>query len=335
MLERASERDTSPISHLIARAIEDAVVAISRLDARVSRSLVAIGWTQRATWTGYARALQLQGGEIDEIDVFSWGCGLPLPARPRRASHSDEFADLAPWLTRLREGSGPQWRDRLPFTPQIPVGTSRLLGSLALCHTYARREAGLGPWLALPDILRGLGLTGIALPCLVAGAKAFRWRATLSDEILLPILRALTSAAEVGGDRLDAMEADHRRGIAAIRAEFRPTSLVRLLALISVRPLLSPQSVAKTLDLTVGGAGKLLSRAAELKLVIEVSGRRAWKLYLAPDLAVSFGFIPAPRGRPPRAVIEAIPDRSLSEALDAFDREMAEIDQRLSNLGPG
>jgi hypothetical protein len=332
MADALPDVERPPISHSLALALEEALLAITRLDTRVSASLVTIGWTQRAAWSGYTRALQLQGAEIDEIDVFSWGCGLPLPSRPRRPSHSDEFADFPPWLATLRSGAGPQWRDRLPFTPTIPVGSPRLLGGLSLCHSFARREASIRPWLALPDILRGLGLTASALPCLVGGAKAFRWRATLSDEILRPILRALANAAEAAGDRLAAMEADHRRGIVAVREEYRGTSLTRLLALISVRPLLSPQSTAEALDLTLGGAGKLLGRAADLKLLVEVSGRRAWRLYLAPDLAVSFGLVAAPRGRPPSARVEPIPDRSLSDALDAFDREMADIDRRLGGI---
>ena len=208
-----------------------------------------------------------------------------------------------------------------------------MLGALELCHLYARREAGVRPWLALPDILRGLGLSALALPCLVGGAKAFRWRAALSEEMLGPILRSLANVAARSVDRLDAMEVDYRRGIAAIRDEYRATSLSKLLALISVRPLLSPQSVAEALDLTLSGAGKLLSRAEDLKLLVEVSGRRAWRLYLAPDLAVSFGFVAAPRGRPQKPLAVAAPDRSLAEALAAFDREMADIDRRLGQTG--
>lgn len=63
-------------------AIASATAAIARLDARICVSPVAKAWAARAAWTGYAKALQLQSAEIDEIDVFSWRCGLPLPHRP-------------------------------------------------------------------------------------------------------------------------------------------------------------------------------------------------------------------------------------------------------------
>jgi len=63
-------------------AIVSATAAIARLDARICVSPVAKAWAARAAWTGYAKALQLQSAEIDEIDVFSWRCGLPLPHRP-------------------------------------------------------------------------------------------------------------------------------------------------------------------------------------------------------------------------------------------------------------
>lgn len=321
-----------PLSPSLALALETAALAIARLDARLSVTSVVTGWNLRAAWSGYARALQLQGGEIDEIDVFSWGCGLPLPSRPRRASHTDEFNAFTPWLADLRRGAGPEWRDRLPFTPGAAAAGPSLLRALELCHTYARQDQGIAPWLALPDIIRGVGATEHALPCLANGAKAFRWRATLNDDLLRPILRSLASAADSGVERLSAMEAGYRRGIEALRAEYRPTSLVKLVALISVRPLLSPQSTANALGLTLGGAGKLLARASELKLLVEVTGRRAWRLYLVPDLAVTFGFAPSPRGRPPKPPVEAMPDRSLADALDAFDREMAEIDRRLGAI---
>jgi hypothetical protein len=177
-----------------------------------------------------------------------------------------------------------------------------------------------------------VGLTRHALPCLANGAKAFRWRATLNDDLVRPILRNLTSAADASLDRLDAMEAIHKRGVDALRTEYRQTALVKLVALISVRPLLSPQSTADALGLTLGGAGKLLERATELKLLVEITGRRAWRRYLVPDLAITFGFMAAPRGRPPKPAMDVVPDRRMADAFDSFDREMAALDAKLAAL---
>ncbi|MCZ4343956.1 hypothetical protein O4H52_20300, partial [Sphingomonadaceae bacterium G21617-S1] len=60
----------------MASALESAAAAIARLDARVSASSVASAWSLRAAWSGYATALQLQGVEIDEAEVFAWGTGV-------------------------------------------------------------------------------------------------------------------------------------------------------------------------------------------------------------------------------------------------------------------
>lgn len=64
-----------------------------------------------------------------------------------------------------------------------------------------------------------------------------------------------------------------------------------------VAPWCSPQGIADAFGISVSRAGNLLARATELDLIVEVSGRKAWRLYLVPDLAIAFGFKPAPRGR--------------------------------------
>jgi hypothetical protein len=321
------------ISREIAALIESSAAAIARLDARVSSSSLASGWFDRAAWSGYTRALQLQGFEIDEIDVFSWGCGLPLPHRHHRKTNLDEFAELPIWMESLRQYEPADWRDRVRLPPDNSSDLPVILAAVHIVHQCARRNKGVAPWLALPGILRGLRFSNACLPCLVGGAKAFRWRASLSDEIIRPILRSLISAAQTGLDRLDAMERSHRDALKAVSGEYRSSSLTRLVALLARRPLLSPQSVATRLGLTLGGAGKLLARSQSLGLTVEVTGRRTWRLYIPPDLAVTFGIVPAPRGRPSKAKSELMPDRPLSEALDAFDEEMAKIDMMLASLG--
>lgn len=70
-------------------ALASCSAAIARLDARISVRSVGSAWSLRAAWTGFAQALRLQSVEIDEIDVFSWGCGLNIPGRAIRATHLD------------------------------------------------------------------------------------------------------------------------------------------------------------------------------------------------------------------------------------------------------
>ncbi len=310
--------------------------SIGRLDARISASLVAAPWRLRSAWTGYSRALQLQGIEIDEIDVFSWGCDLPLPDRPRRSTAIGEFDEFPGWWKTLHAPPATNWRDRLPFSPVQPADAGTwpaLLRAVDILRQAARQDRTIGAWLRLPELLKGFGATKTPLPCLVDGAKAFRLRATPTHDDWRAILRALGKAAEIGLERLQTMEVHHRRAAATIVAERRPSALPRLMALAAFQPLLSPQSVAVQLDLSLPGAGKLLSRAAELGMLVEVSGRRAWRRYLVPDLAVTFGFMRAPQGRPRKPPAASLLDRDISDIFSAFDEEMRLLDIKLGGLG--
>jgi phosphoribosylformylglycinamidine (FGAM) synthase PurS component len=108
------------------------------------------------------------------------------------------------------------------------------------------------------------------LPCLVGGAKAFRLKKTLNEADWLALLRALAARAERGLERLDHLERLHRKARTAIAEYYRPGALPSLLALTLHQPVLSPQAVARLLDLTVTGASKLLERAQGKVLVIDV-----------------------------------------------------------------
>ena len=317
----------------LATLLETASLAIGRLDARVCASSVAPAWRLRAAWTGYTRALQLQSVEIDEIDVYSWGCGLVLPRRAPRSSVGNAFAAFVPWQNALA-ARGRHWREDLPFAVEVSddfTAAPALLRALEIVWQYAVATDDEQPWLALPTLLQRLGVTKTPLPCLVVGDKRFRLSQRPDDAMLRRSLKAIAQAAYEGLARLDAMETDRARAMAGIAAERRPGMLVQLLAFAQHNPLLSPQHVSTRLHLSLSGAGKLLTRAAELGTLVEVSGRRSWRTYLPPDLAIVFGFVPPPRGRPVGP--PALPhDRALAGMLEAFDVEMAEFDAKHSLL---
>lgn len=313
-------------------AVEDALLAMSELSGRISASSVRVAWQRRAAWTGYARALQLQGGEIDEIDVFSWGAGVPLPARPTRHTHDDEFGAFTSWWAELELRDRDAWRDALPFTPDLDRTLPRIIQAVDLTRQYARRSRGIEPWLALPRFLYLLGVTASPLPCLIAGTKSFRLQATPSEDMLRVTLKALAGAGQKGLESLETMEAAYRASVRAIRSEYRPGKLPQLLALSLSTAVLGPASAAQLLDLSVAGAGKLLERAAGLGVLVEVSGRRSWKAYVEPTLAVALGLQRAPLGRPRKALSSPAPLSDLASTLDDFDRAMAEIEAKLAKL---
>lgn len=324
--------DIGPLAETTDYLIERASVSIGRLDALVSASFASPAWTLRASWTGYARALRLQGVEIDDIDVFSWGSGVPVPGRPRFQTIIDHFAAFTPWRDRLDQ-TGRHWAEDLPFTVRPEPGRSRvpvLRRALDLLTDFLKADPSIMAWLALPVFLHRLGLTEVPLPCLVAGDRQLLNATRERDRgaAVRRILRMLETAAIAGRQSLRAIEDAHAISIAALAGERRPSSLGRLATLLMVAPVQSPEAVARRLRLTLSGAGKLLARAAAVGLVVEVSGRRAWRVYIVPDLAITLGFVAAPKGRPALRPRLPSPDRGLAEILAQFDSELAAFDAR-------
>ena len=308
--------------------IERASVAIGRLDAHVSASPVASAWQLRAAWTGYAKGLQLHGVEIDEIDVFSWGSGICLPGRPRLHTVVDHFAGFAPWRARLA-AKGRHWAEDLPFNVKAAPPRNRqpdLVRAIELQLDYLTADRSMAAWLTLPVLLHRMRLTESPLPCLVAGDRHLLFNPRDRDPAYRRILRSLEASALAGRHALKAIEDAHVVSIAALRDEHRPTALRRLAALLILAPIQSPESVKRHLKMTLSGAGKLLSRAAALGMAQEVSGRRAWRTYATPDIAVALGFVAPPKGRPPARPLAIEPDRPLASILADFDREMAAFD---------
>ena len=316
----------------LAGLLERATLAIGRLDTRISVSPVRSAWLERACWTGFAAARRAQGAEIDEIDVFALACDAALPQRRPIAFAADERAALLTWQRVLAQRDPPHWRDRLPFSVDLPDDWRErpaLLRGLELTGRHARAERSATPWLDSPALLASLGLTKGPLPCLVIADKALRLAPRDRDAIVPRFLKDLSRLAVAGLERLDALEANRLRGAKAVSDAGRPGALLALTALLQRRPLVSPLHVGRALGLTKSGAGKLLARAAEAGLTVEISGRDAWKLYLPTDLAVAFGYTPRSVGRPP-----ALPSLDpLDPVLSRFDAEMAAIDARLAALG--
>ncbi|MCF8708366.1 hypothetical protein [Rhizorhapis sp. SPR117] len=320
----------------VVAATASCTAAIARLDARISVSPVASAWHRRAAWSGYAKALQLQSVEIEEIDVFSWGCGLQVPGRALRATNLDAFDRFDDWHAALLDKDPLAWRDALPTAigePEIATEHPALIRALDQVRQHARIDGTTLPWLSLPFALRDKGLSATPLPCLAGGAKALRLKRTPDDADWLAVLRSLEASATDGLKRLQALERNYRDAQRAIVAEYRPGALPALIALLCHRPLLSPQAAAGCLGISVAGASKLLERAVAAGLLAEITQRRTWRLFLPPDLATEFGFVAPKRGRPAKEPPPLPQSRALAEVFDAFDQEMAEIDRVLNGRG--
>lgn len=314
-------------------AIASSAASIARLDARISVSSVRSAWTIRTAWSGYARALQLQGVEIDEIDVFSWGCGLRIPGRPIRATNIDQFDRFEDWREALLLKDPLAWRDTLPLAIGDPPNSADhppLVRALDRIGQHARLDGSIRPWLGLPFVLRDLQLSVVPLPCLAGGAKAFRMKRQPSAADWVATIRSVDLAARAGLERLDQLERLYRDAQRSILGEYRSGALPSLAALSCHRPLLSPQSVADMLGFSVAGASKLLERAVSTGLLVEITDRRTWRIFLATDLAIAFGYAAPKRGRPKSEPPPLPADRDIAAVFDAFDDEMAAIDRLLS-----
>lgn len=317
----------------LAAALADASAAIARLDARICASSVAPAWTLRASWTGYAAALRLHAFEIDEIDIISHECGLILPGRAPLETASNPFGALAPWQAMLVEKVRRHWREDLPFTFELPAGWDKapaLTRALALIDAWTRYDKTTVPWLALPIALRRMGITASALPCLVVGDAGQRLVSDLRPALLKRLLKQLTRSADHGLGVLDRLERYVQRGAVALSLERRPGKLADLARLSLAHPLLAGRNVAAQLGLTISGAGKLLERAADLEMLVEVSGRTTWRAYVSADLAVTLGLVAPVRGRPRFIATDAKPVR---EILASFEEEMHAISAKLTKLG--
>lgn len=311
--------------------IEVAALAIGRLDSRISGYFLQPAWLLRASWMGFSRALRLSGAEIDDIDVFSWAVGVPLPGRPRRHTLTDLYAAFPAWRERLAQ-KGRHWAEDLPFTldPSTVLGAQpRLIRAFDLLARWLQAEPGLEAWLALPILLHRLGVSGTPLPCLVVGDRRLRAGARDPATLLRGLLRALADRADEGLAMHALMERTRTQALATLQAQRRPGALSRLMAMMQVAPLQTPEAVSRRLHLTLSGAGKLLQRAAELGLVHEISQRRSWRVYLTPDLAQSLGFVAATRGRPSLLPTSMVSD--LDRVLADFDCEMAAWDTQFGS----
>lgn len=320
-------------SGALALQLERASHAIATLNARISISPVAETWRHRAPWSGMATALQFEGAEIDEKDIFCLDTGHILPGRPPPPSRIWDQQLLDTWRKSLIAPRTLHWREDLPFRFDAPDDWDErpaLLRALELTARHARAIPGPAAWLALPRLLFALGLTQTPLACLVTGDKMLRLSPAGSVDALPRMMKRLERAAVEALDRLKTSEALRQRTQTILATETRPGMLREAVALMS-RGMAGPKEVTAALGLSISGAGKLLARTEGLGLAVEITGRRAWRAYMPHDLALAFDYARRPVGRPPSPA-HSLPAR-LDPVLAAFDAEMAAITARLEALG--
>ncbi|KHL24210.1 hypothetical protein PK98_14540 [Croceibacterium mercuriale] len=317
----------------LVRDLEGAALAIGRLDARISASFCKERWHEEATMAGFATSLRAHDSSAAESDLFSHLRGTPLPHRLPATLKQEDCAVFEEWRSALQVRAAPPWRELVHVAVDLPEAwdaAPALLRLLALAAHHTQQQPSTAPPI-MPRLLQALGLSEAVLPSLVIIDPAWRHRPRKVAASVRRSLRRLTRAALRARKRLARIEAGATHAARVLDGEPRAGALRPLIDLVGRHGIVTPRGIAREYGLSISGAGKLLARAARLGLVVEVSGRASWRTYLSPHLAIEFGYVEAPRGRPPALAPRPLP---LTPTLQAFDDELAAIDAMLARFGP-
>jgi len=192
---------------------------------------------------------------------------------------------------------------------------------------------------ALLRVWRDQGL--LRLPWPVIGAAAFRPGVAWEPAEWVPcFLNAVADEADRIGQLATRLEqgwrAARRQGLGQRRDSRAPAAL----DVLATRTLVSATTLATTLDLSIKSALQILDRFVKQGIAVEVTHRSARRLFGLAGLAPLLAEVQPPRrsvpgrgrGRPPKAVVEALPVEE--EDLPAFPvpARMAPLDFDESEL---
>jgi hypothetical protein len=153
-----------------------------------------------------------------------------------------------------------------------PVGRGDLVFSLLIGDRW-----GPGRWDGSAGGLIALGLERCSAP----------WRRAQGKELEEIWLAAIITGAQAHLDLEVRIRAYAARAAQFINARRRPGRLKEVLALAMAHPRVTSSGIARSLDLSVAGAIKLLTIATDAGLLIERSGQASYRSYAIPVAAPS------------------------------------------------
>ena len=336
----------------IVTALEEAAIAIGRLDAALVGNPLRRAWTFWSELDAARRHAEADGRKVDLFRLAARLHGLPLrlgdttsaPERGREIAGLNHAIELRSWMAapdaeqqRLRDVALDSLRDRGGGQPALVATAHGMLDWLA--------GQGSRPAIrtAVPLYLRDRAITIHTLAA-VTGSDALRAGPDDPDGFMVRFLDAVRREAVDGRDRLLTMErewrgarlrVDHRTGA---RSNSRLPAAVDLLA---ASPLLSISALAEALNCSVEGASRMLEALVQLEVAAEVTGRTgrgARRLYglkrllpiRAETTAVQRQARKGQRGRPKRVLIPPFAEladdpETVTRALDAEPAEPARL----------
>lgn len=343
--------------YTVAGAAEAAALAIGRLDQALHHHPLRLAWAHRARLRSALAAVALNGWRVDAEVLYARLAGLPI-----RHEHDYGAASRAlrmAWAIATTCGDkaladdGADYDDADAGTAEdtplrLLVSDARLLveqmhearerrGAILLGAADTawdmRWQTDVEPGVihaALPAYLAQAGLTSVPL----YGLAAFPARGERDerDEWTVSFLKALAKAADAERSHLGGLGLAWQGWVQKVESRPRrsTSSLPVLLPLVAQSPALSPVLASKCLGVTVRGSSLLLNELEELGVVIEVTGRRAGRLFVAADLR------PDSRGRAPSpsALATKVAARSLDATMSEVDAALARV-ERLLGGPPG
>jgi hypothetical protein len=272
------------VSGEIVAQLEDAAVAVGRLDAALAGNPLRRAWTFWSELDAARRHAEADGRKVDLYRLAAHLHGLPLRLGDGASAHerggeitSLNYAiELRSWMaapdaeqSALRDAALDSLRAGGRGQPVLIAAARGMLDWLAGRGSRPAIRA------AIPLYLRECGTT-IHVLAAVTGGDALRAGASDPDSFTVRFLQAVRREAAEGRDRLLTMEREWREARVRVdhRAGGRSTSrLPGAVDLLASSPLLSISALAEALGCSVEGASRMLDALVGLEIAAEVTGR--------------------------------------------------------------
>lgn len=314
---------------------DKALFALGRLSEALSGSGVATAWTARDRIEAVVRLVHADGLGIDRERVLRLSYDLPVGRRPNVGSD----AHVLQIIGLLGGGAEGEVRDGAlgdevrEAEDAFRSGSDGVTPGTLLRSLWRWLAADRRPSVGHVAFIRGLAAAGLSPAPLGALARPSGRVRLAETPWVEESLERLADAADGARRELAALAlavAEWRQRLGPRRRHSRMDALVREVASMLV---VTPTSAARRLGLSLRGASTMLEELAALGIVVEVTGRKSWKIFVPGDLVVA---VPGERVQrhkeQPAAPAARSPD--LEPLLVEAESAMSRVQAAMARLDP-